>query len=147
MEDMLEENIYTENAPNTNGDLYVQNNKIKTDRHVAEPIFKDNNLSGRTKKYSYQHKCDQCHMAFGSRRNLERHIPRAHIKPVSCERCKSVFAGKHSFQKHYQDCFYHCDRCEYIHKVESRIEAHRRTHIQEDRKAQMVRERVVVVYK
>ena len=139
MEDIIEEKY-------NKGDFSKQIDTFKEDRHIDVSNSKDNNLSRKTIKSSDQLKCNECSMVFKSKRNLKGHITTAHIRPVSCDRCKSVFVGKHNYQIHYKDCFYHCDRCEYVHKEEYRIEPHRRTHTQQDRKAQLASERIVVVY-
>jgi len=93
------------------------------------------------------YRCKECSKTFRTRRNRDRHVPRAHLKKVSCERCKLEFDGNHSYQVHAKECFYRCDRCEYVHKREGRMKGHKRGHMNQDRKESAYTERIVVLYK
>ena len=114
---------------------------------TCDSVFdRDLGYRNHRKNCSY-YRCAQCSRTFGTRRNLDRHIPKAHHQKVICERCKTEFDGRYSYNNHTKGCFFRCDRCEYFHKVESKMEVHKRTHITEDRKAKEFTERIVVVYK
>ena len=141
VKDIKIENNLTEKSENS---FNCERNKTERTLHIAEPIFKE---VEPVKKKIHSFKCDQCSMAFGSKSNLNRHIPKAHNKSVECDRCKLVFAGKYNFNNHIKDCFYRCERCEFANKTEAGLEAHTRSHKLEDRKAQNYTERIIVVYK
>ena len=94
------------------------------------------------------YRCNLCSKTFGRRRlNRDKHIQKAHQKKVTCDRCRREFDGNHSYQTHSKDCFYRCDRCEFVNKYEARMEVHKRTHITEDRKGKEYAESTIIVYK